>query len=278
MENNLNNQHKNDHYVYFLIDNNYKIRYIGHGRGSRKDRTDIGARGKEFVDILNNGGSIEVYADELTKIEAMHLEANLLQPLMNGKYNLLINKSQGSYCVPYDPNYFKHFVEYSEDSKTFLKWVKGTKREGRDAGSIDKHSNYGQVRINGKLFYNHRVIYCLLNDVVLYSDLVINHIDGNRSNNNISNLELVSYKENSLKNLNRKPGNSGVVGITRLFERGKEMIMTTVVLRDGTKKSKRMNIIESKYEEQVQTLLDWKRNMLIAEYGFCPEHYKETYE
>lgn len=267
----MNNQLNNDHYVYFLIDKNKKIRYIGHGRGDRVKRVDETTRGKEFLDILNDGGFVDIYADQLTKQEAMTIEANLLQPLMNGKYKLLINKNCGSYGVIYDPDYFNKFVEYSENSKTFLRWKDGTKNAGNDAGSIDKQSGYGQVRIENKLYYIHRIIMCLYYNTKLPHTYVVNHIDSNRSNNNFRNLEIVSHKENSLKNLNRKPGKSGVVGISRHIDNGHDTIVATVVLKDGSKKTKRKRVRVEIYEEQLKELLDWRRNILISEYGYSTE-------
>jgi hypothetical protein len=74
------------------------------------------------------------------------------------------------------------------------KWtvVKGTKNLG-----------YLQMKIDDKLYTFHRVIAHAFGILDLNSDLVIDHIDRDKSNNNISNLRAITHHEN-LFNTNAK--------------------------------------------------------------------------
>jgi hypothetical protein len=54
---------------------------------------------------------------------------------------------------------------------------------------------YRLVRYKDKYLKCHRIVYCKFVGELEY-DLDINHKDGNKSNNNISNLELVTHKVN----------------------------------------------------------------------------------
>lgn len=55
-----------------------------------------------------------------------------------------------------------------------------------------------------KLFYIHRLVYCIFNNVDYKTPLQIDHIDTNRSNNKLENLRLVTCKENLLNPLTTK--------------------------------------------------------------------------
>lgn len=56
---------------------------------------------------------------------------------------------------------------------------------------------YWQYCIKGKTLLAHRLVYECVNNCTLKSDEIINHIDHNKLNNNMSNLECVSQKENT---------------------------------------------------------------------------------
>lgn len=85
--------------------------------------------------------------------------------------------------------YFDNYIVYRDGRiksnnlrKVFLK--------GYDVGK-----GYDSVKINGKNYYRHKVIaYCFLGERP--EGYTINHIDGNKLNNNASNLEYISRKEN----------------------------------------------------------------------------------
>lgn len=104
-------------------------------------------------------------------------------------------------------------TEYDETSKSFLRWK--FRKQGRkpfsDVGCKDKDGYY-YVSINRIKILVHRVIFtkliCNLSD-----DEYIDHIDGNRENNRISNLRIATKAEN-MRNMHKFSTNtSGVTGV-----------------------------------------------------------------
>lgn len=78
----------------------------------------------------------------------------------------------------------------------------GTKGIGTIAGSI-YNDGYRVATVNGNRYGVHRLIWILHNDFI-QDGCEIDHIDGNRLNNNISNLRCVNRKENSFNKTTSK--------------------------------------------------------------------------
>lgn len=109
------------------------------------------------------------------------------------------------------------YLCYDESSPSGLRWKErcGTIRAGVAAGCVlttrDGHKSW-TVRVNNKMYYAHRVIYCLMFGRIS-SDLNIDHIDGNALNNNIVNLRLVSQAINTRNLKMFSTNNTGVTGV-----------------------------------------------------------------
>lgn len=76
-------------------------------------------------------------------------------------------------------------------------------------GTLDKRSGYVRKRYRGKLWYVHRLVWTLANGEIP-AGYEIDHIDGNRSNNELSNLRLATRgqnAQNSLQHRNREARN-----------------------------------------------------------------------
>ena len=71
------------------------------------------------------------------------------------------------------------------------------KRASPGSGTITKHG-YRRVKVNGKYVFEHRAIWEKLNGPIP-PEMFIHHKDGNRLNNDISNLELVTYESHRRK-------------------------------------------------------------------------------
>lgn len=89
---------------------------------------------------------------------------------------------------------------YDATSPTFLRWNKDifsgryhnqkNVSKGNVAGGMG-NSGYYQVRVNGRLTLVHRVIWELLNGEIP-DGMFIDHIDQDKTNNDISNLRVVT--------------------------------------------------------------------------------------
>lgn len=93
--------------------------------------------------------------------------------------------------------YLKSLFEYRDG---VLYWkVKHSRKinAGQRAGSIRK-DGYARIKIDGIGFFTHRLIYQLVHGDLEQSD-VIDHWDGDRSNNKISNLRPCDQKSNIRK-------------------------------------------------------------------------------
>lgn len=81
---------------------------------------------------------------------------------------------------------------------------------GKIAGSADG-KGYLKVRLSGKNHYAHRIIWKMVTGYDPSDQ--IDHIDGDGSNNRISNLRVVSALENSKNSKMRKHNTSGTSGV-----------------------------------------------------------------
>ncbi len=105
----------------------------------------------------------------------------------------MINQYRLKQCLSYNP------------SDGIFRWIE--KRRGLRVGDIagyNRSDGYIDIGIDGKLYRAHRLAWLYMNGVMPKS---IDHIDGDRSNNCISNLREVSKGENS-KNLGTNRRNS----------------------------------------------------------------------
>lgn len=83
---------------------------------------------------------------------------------------------------------------------------------GREAGFV-RHDGYVQVRIDGKLYYRHRIIQALSNGDDL--DMEVDHINGVPGDDRAVNLRYVA-KDDQQRNLKMPTTNtSGRIGVSR---------------------------------------------------------------
>ncbi len=89
---------------------------------------------------------------------------------------------------------------------------RGCHRAGAVAGGA-RHRGYMAVSINKKNYYVHRIAAALMNGA--WPDGVIDHIDGNPSNNRWSNLRIVSTQVN-MQNMRRPTAanSTGFLGVS----------------------------------------------------------------
>ena len=75
------------------------------------------------------------------------------------------------------------------------------------------NNKYINMKIKGYTFKAHRLIYWLCTGIRPPDDMIIDHIDGNPSNNKIDNLRLVTYSQNAINVKLQKSNTSGYKGV-----------------------------------------------------------------
>lgn len=109
--------------------------------------------------------------------------------------------------------YLKEILEYDPDIRKF-RWLiapNGRVKIGDIAGSLH-HSGYWYIGINRKDYAEHRLIW--LHCYGEFPENFIDHIDGNRSNNEISNLRTCNRQENNRNVGIRESNTSGFKGVS----------------------------------------------------------------
>lgn len=85
-------------------------------------------------------------------------------------------------------------------------------KDGEVAGKQEKRGHW-RVKINGKLFLVHRVVYCMHHENVS-PELVIDHINGDNSDNKVCNLRQVERLFNNRNSKLSKNNNTGFTGVS----------------------------------------------------------------
>jgi hypothetical protein len=123
-----------------------------------------------------------------------------------------------------DPDYLRYLFEYKDGH---LYWKDTPRRhatKGKKAGR-QTPNGYITVEIDGTPYQEHRLIWSYHNGD---ADMMIDHIDGNRSNNKIENLRLCTRVQNSHNRKRCSRNTTGVKGIRVRPDNGKYEVRITV--------------------------------------------------
>lgn len=143
----------------------------------------------------------------------------------------------------------KHFTTDAAIGKIYKK------KTGRELGSLNSANGYYLVWVHKKLVKRSFIIWILTNGNIVDTSLEIDHINGNKIDDRIINLRLVSPSQNKLNITNKLQSNntSGVRGVywEKFSERWVAKIR--VVGRDIIKRFKNLNdaITHRKYLETI---------------------------
>lgn len=186
-------------YVHILKSTQTVI-YVGSGtkrRAKTVGGTHRSAKYEEFCKVHKDDIDCIVIFDNLSKDKSLDIEQYILQYVKNNNikiFNKIFNVSRASNILRED---YSDFVEYDETSPTSLRFTKDVAfnkyTKGRPFGTLNKRTGYFAYK-NVML---QRIVYALVHGECP-SDKQVNHIDGNKQNNKIDNLELVTVSENAL--------------------------------------------------------------------------------
>lgn len=237
---------KKDFYVYFhKIKNTGEVFYVGKGRNYRIQSKE--GRNKLWKEITStNEWIFEKYRENLNEEDALNIELsmiNLLQPVANIHKKDIRKKKL-------DLNFINQRYEYSEDSPTGLiykvwngQYGSKRKEKGDIAGVKNKCGYYVVTVKNSGNILVHRVVWGLLKNEDP-GNCVIDHLDGNRENNIITNLRKIMPDENSRNSTLRKNNKTGVAGV---FKTGN--FYTATWVNSGISNTKNVSI--SKFGEEL---------------------------
>jgi hypothetical protein len=107
------------------------------------------------------------------------------------------------------PSHVRELFTYSEGQ---LFWQAKRKGRKRSQAGYQSKAGYTQIRIDGKLFYLHRLVWAYHFDEV-FSE--IDHIDGNPANSRIENLRPATHQQNMFNSKRRTNNTSGFVGVSK---------------------------------------------------------------
>jgi len=111
--------------------------------------------------------------------------------------------------------FLKERVTYSHKTGLF-KWKKSKYSravEGEVAGRPTT-AGHVQLSIEGKRYAAHRLVYLYVYGKMPNKTLVVDHINGNKQDNRLSNLRVVSHAQNLQNSKRSKANSSGYKGVT----------------------------------------------------------------
>jgi predicted GIY-YIG superfamily endonuclease len=261
--------------LYYLYTHNNatgEILYVGSGTLVRVNNTSHNsARGEKYKGYVKNNGKLipHIVAEFKTKAEALNAEIELYKSI-SSTYLLNINEPSGIKQMP-NIEILEEYLYYDEGSPSCLRWKvnsRNTKVRGV-AGGIHKSDGYYRVQLLGKSYMVHRIV-CILHGLEIPDNFVVDHIDGNRANNTISNLKVCSFAENC-RNKRRSGRNSNLpVGVTLRNIKGVEYLIATAthpfaVTKKGHKKllRKHFRINQFGYEVALRLATECRAKFLV---------------
>jgi len=250
------------YYVYFhktVADN--RVFYVGKGTGQRA--TQKSHRSKiwyEFVET--NDYYVEYFMTGLSETSALLIENEQILSLPN-----LLNKNVYSPVILSKEECSTYF-KYSETSPSKLERIKGVwngvyfKGILGDAGCLyqDKGAKFWRVKFNNKSVSVHRLIWVLFNGPIP-DNMVIDHIDGDSTNNSIENLRCITKKLNCMNKKMSKANSSGSTGVFK-FNSDNLSGYRTIVICNGKRVSKTFYSHKVGEDEAFRLACEWRKEQI----------------
>ena len=151
-----------------------------------------------------------------------------------------------TYTKHIDKELFSEYMEYDETCKSCLKWIKRPYKAriivGSEVGTVAS-TGYFIVGLLGKQYNCHRIV-AVLHGMDIDSKF-IDHIDGNRANNKVSNLRVCDFNTNAR---NRKLHSKNVTGVTGICFNSRDKCYYAFWTEDG--KNKKIGFKLSRFESE----------------------------
>lgn len=115
---------------------------------------------------------------------------------------------------------WEDYFYYDETSKSCLRWAKDRYNgrpakvfvhKGSEAGNLNQ---YYECNLEDERLMLHRVVWEIHHGPIP-DGMIIDHIDGNKTNNKISNLRLVTHRTNSRNSGKRSHNKTGFTGVAK---------------------------------------------------------------
>ena len=181
--------------------------------------------------------------------------------------------------------FLANYLEYDESSPSCLRWKRrfklgSTIRAGDEAGSLDTLDGYWKLHGLGDHFKVHKIVWALHNDFQNQTGKHIDHLNGIRSDNRITNLRLVDPEFNARNQGIQKNNKTGINGVAFSVVKTKcgnytERYVATAAL-NGKKKTKAFSPFVYGYEQAFKLACEWREKM-IAEFNEQGAGYTERH-
>lgn len=132
---------------------------------------------------------------------------------------------------------------------------------GRVAGSIKKNG-YRQIKINKKQYQAHRLVWVLHHKE--WPSSFVDHINGNKLDNRIENLRVVSKSQNGMNRAKQQNNTSGYVGV--YFDKRGKRWRAQIKIQSKTK-----SLGSYKTKEEAAEVYDLAATLLFGEYKWQPD-------
>lgn len=187
--------------------------------------------------------------------------------------NCKIDNLYHSVKVDFPEKYGSHlreYLEYDETSPSCLRWKKiyakgSTVKLGDAAGTLDCKDGYWRVHALGTHLKGHKAVWSMFHEGN-QEGFQIDHIDGDRSNNKISNLRLVEptvNQQNRSMNRNNSTGVTGVSYAERMQPSGEVFSkFTATYYYKAKKKGKAFSVQKYGYDEAFRLACEWREDQL----------------
>ena len=264
----MNKENKYCVYLHRRKDNN-EIFYIGQGASNRPSIVTRKLKAWNTVVKEAGGFTFEILKDCLSKSEALDLEFFYITKHKDTIVNLMTSSSITKEMLF---EYFNNLFYLDSESPTGLRYkqdvfahVKEDKsysiihKAGDVAGNLHV-SNSWCLSIKGRNYRVHRIVYLLhFGYISSSSEMVIDHIDGDSSNNQISNLREVSTAINRRNLKVDKRSTTNTTGVSRNINGTFKAYVSTL---DGKRIARCYSISKYGEAEAFRLACEWRKEQI----------------